>query len=542
MNLKFDANLKPHELPTLWGSPAVPDLPMRVRLVYALGFIIALIAASLQNNLIIAYIQYLEGDYGMSRTEGGVITAAYYMGNVWMTIMLFKLRQHFGLKIFFAIIFSGLVSSQLLELFYKDFYVVLFARFINGVVGSGLAIRAIFCALEMLGASKRHLMFPASIGMLQIGSALSRYIVAYFSINDTPHLMICFELGISLLALSTFLLIELPPSRYGKSIYWEDSCIIFYAIATAICCLIFSIGNIVWWNHDYIPYSLCVALVCFGIFFCCEFLRKNPFLLVNFLKNLQLIELAFAAAFVRMCLAEQTTGATLLFKDVLGFSDYQLMSYYGVLTLGALCGGIACLCVFQYPRSHGMILFASILIPLGSFLNVRLSSQIMPEDLYLGQFLIAFASVYIIGPLMVNGIVLGLARGVHFIMTFAAIFIFSQAVFGLLGSAIIGYFIRIQTSQHAQDLINHTPDVYNPDSHFYDEVMKQAGVLAYSDLFLYIGVIGSAVSIFLALRYIYFKIKRKNPIGRELKILKTRSMNAMAKTQRLEKGENNATN
>ncbi len=532
MPIDIKEHFKPNEMPSIWGSPAKPDLPNQIRLLYGIAFIVVLIAASLQNNLIIAYIDYLQGDFGFTPTQGAYVTAAYYMGNVWTTIMLFRFRQQFGLKIFFTCIFLVLLFSQILEFMFSNFWIVVFARFIGGVVGGGISVLTIFYTIQMLPMSKKYLLFPTSIGLSQIGSVLSHFIVAYFSVSDYPHLMNCFEIGFCLIAFCTFLLIELPPSYTAKAFFPEDFTVILFALGTALCCLIFSVGNIIWWHYEAIAYGLCLALVSFGLFFIAEFFKKRPFIHLKFLMNFQLIELSLAAAFVRMCLAEQSTGATMLFRNVLSFSDYQLMGYYGILTLGALFGGILCLLIYNYERSHGMILFAAALIPLGSFLSTNLSVDMLPSDIYLGQSLIAFASVFFMGPLIVNGIVLGFARGTNYVITFAVVFTFSQGVFGLFGSALIGYFIRFQTTQNAQNIINH--NVSNPlfGTHFNDEVIKQAGVLAYEDLFFTIGVIGSVIFIILAVRYIYFKLTT-NSLRRELDILKTRSINNNAKTAKI---------
>ena len=102
------------------------------------------------------------------------------------------------------------------------------------------------------------------------------------------------------------------------------------------------------------------------------------------------------------------------------------MGYYRILTLGALGGGLGCLCIHNYERSYGMVLFAAALIPIGSFLSMNLSIGMLPSNIYLGQFLIAFASVFFIGPLLANGIILGVVRGTNYVITFAVIFTFSQ--------------------------------------------------------------------------------------------------------------------
>lgn len=529
MPIDIKKQFRPNEMPSIWGSPAKPDLPNRIRLLYGIAFMVVLLAASLQNNLIIAYIDYLQGDFGFTPTQGACVTAAYYMGNVWTTIMLFRFRQQFGLKVFFTCIFVVMLFSQILELMFSNFWIVVFARFISGVVGGGISVLTIFYAIQMLPMSKKYLLFPTSIGLAQIGSVLAHFIVAYFSMNDYPHLMNCFEIGFCLIAFCTFLLIELPPSHTAKAFFPEDFTAIFFIVGTALCCLIFSVGNIVWWHYEAIGYGLCVAIACFGLFFIAEFFKKRPFVHLQFLANFQLIELSLAAAFVRMCLAEQSTGATMLFRKVLGFSDYQLMGYYGILTLSATLGGLLCLMIYNYERSHGMILFAAALIPLGSFLSMNLSIDMLPSHVYLGQALIAFASVFFMGPLIVNGIVLGFARGTNYVITFAVVFTFSQGVFGLFGSALVGYFVQYQTTQNAQYILNH--NITNPlfSADYADEVSKHAGVLAYEDLFFTIGVIGSVIFIILAVRYVYFKLTH-NSLRRELDILKARSIKNNAKT------------
>lgn len=97
-----------------------------------------LLTASLQNNLIIAYIDYLQGNMGFTPTQGVCVTAAYYMGNVWTTIMLFRFWQHFGLKVFFTCIFIVLLFSEILELSFSDFVIVVFAVLLVGLLAVAL--------------------------------------------------------------------------------------------------------------------------------------------------------------------------------------------------------------------------------------------------------------------------------------------------------------------------------------------------------------------------------------------------------------------
>ncbi|WP_244914788.1 hypothetical protein [Helicobacter equorum] len=164
-------------MPSICGSPAKPNLPGTIRLLYGVGFIIVLLTASLQNNLIIAYINYLQGNMGFTPTQGACITAAYYMGNVWTTIMLFRFWQHFGLKVFFTCIFIVLLFSEILELSFSDFVIVVFAVLLVGVVGSGISVLCMFYTIQMLPTSKKYLLFPTSIGLTKL--ALHSHILSW---------------------------------------------------------------------------------------------------------------------------------------------------------------------------------------------------------------------------------------------------------------------------------------------------------------------------------------------------------------------------
>lgn len=103
MSLKFEKHFTPNEMPAIWGSPAKPDFPNKIRLIYGIGFVVALVTASLQNNLIIAYIPYLQGDYGFTPTQGACVTAAYYMGNVGLLLCFLDLDSILGSKSFLSV-------------------------------------------------------------------------------------------------------------------------------------------------------------------------------------------------------------------------------------------------------------------------------------------------------------------------------------------------------------------------------------------------------------------------------------------------------
>lgn len=70
MQINIKKHFKPNEMPSIWGSPAKPELPSHIRVLYGVAFAVVLLTAGLQNNLIIAYIDYLQGDMGFTPTQG----------------------------------------------------------------------------------------------------------------------------------------------------------------------------------------------------------------------------------------------------------------------------------------------------------------------------------------------------------------------------------------------------------------------------------------------------------------------------------------
>lgn len=527
--------LKPNEMPSFWGSVARPELPTKIKLVYALGWIVALFAAGLQNNLTIANINQIQGYLGITPAEGAILTACYYMGYAWTSVVLFKIRQQFGMRIFFGGVVSILCVAHIIQMFSDSFYIYAFSRFLNGLVGSGLSTFCAYYAMQMLPKTKTYLVMCVSVGLMQVGSPFARWLDPYLMLGEDAHLVAFIDMGTTLFVLAAYLLIELPPSQLGKAFSIKDiPSLTLYAIGTATFCLIFSVGNIIWWDKPWIAYGMCIGIVCIVGFFLIEINRDKPLINFSFVGTLQVFKLALAGAFARMCLTEQTTGATGLFRNVLGYTDYQLANYYGVVALGALFGGISCIAMMGYKRTSVILILSFIMLIIGSFASTDLSPSITPAQLYIPQFLIAAASVFFIGPLFAEGIVVSLPRGGGYVLTFIAIFSFSQSVFGQLGSALVTTFIKVRTASRLQDIINHAPDTspalsVNPD--FITEMTKQAGVMAYSDLFAIVGYIAIGIFLFLFLHWLYYAISKKTAVDRELAILGHKTAIANLKTK-----------
>jgi hypothetical protein len=177
---------KPHEQPFMVGSPATPDHPTRRKVFYLLIGIFIGITASFQNGLLVANLTQIQGEMGLTPVEGGWISVAYNMTNACITVLLYKIRQQFGMALFSKItLFSllaatslqWLVSSHLLDtsaIIIEPYYLEIIARGLSGMVASAMTVLAIFYCLQGMPTAKRISGLILGFGLVQFGIPLSR--------------------------------------------------------------------------------------------------------------------------------------------------------------------------------------------------------------------------------------------------------------------------------------------------------------------------------------------------------------------------------
>src|SRR5437868_11255754 len=116
-----DYVFKPHERPTLPGSPANPDHPTSRRLGYFLiGWLIG-ITGGLGNALVTVNLNFAQGTLGLNTDESAWLTGAYFMTNVTANLLLVKYRQQFGLQPFIRYTLAAYAATTAMHLIVHDF-------------------------------------------------------------------------------------------------------------------------------------------------------------------------------------------------------------------------------------------------------------------------------------------------------------------------------------------------------------------------------------------------------------------------------------
>lgn len=548
---------KPHEQPIMVGSPANPDHPARRKVFYLLIGIFVGLTASFQNGLLVANLTQIQGQLGLTPAEGGWISVSYNMTNACITVLLYKIRQQFGMSLFSKITLSfllaatslqWLISSHLLDtpnISIEPYYLEIVARGLSGMVASGMTVLGLFYCLQGMPPVKRTSGLILGFGLVQFGIPLSRVISPYLAIDGQLENLFLFQFGLALICFGLINILELPPGNTEKVFEKLDFVSFgFFASGLAALAVVLVQGRILWWTTPWLVYPLMIAIVGISIALWIETHRKNPMLQVRWMRSRNIIAFMVTGAVMRILLSEQNVGAAGLLAN-LGYGNDQLVTFYAVIIAASALALIISIFSTNAMDLRRPVIFAVALIALGSWMDVGVSINSAPYTFYLSQFLIAFAAVYFMGPLVFEGFLRAIGSGPAYIISFSVIFGISQTVGGLAGAAAIQAFTTIRTQMHYADMVsslnlgdpafsaqvagtrnmlsNQTTDAAQANisavSQVLQGIQRQATVAAYSDLFFLMACLATAVTIILLLNYLYNRYHKRNPLAKELAVI-----------------------
>lgn len=549
---------KPHERPIMVGSPANPDHPTRRKFFYLMIGIFIGLTASFQNGLLVANLSQIQGELGLTPVEGGWISVAYNMTNACITILLYKIRQQFGMSLFSKITMffllaatslQWLVSSGIIETSFgawvEPYYLEMVARGFSGIVASAMTVLSIFYCLQGMPTAKRISGLILGFGLVQFGIPLSRIISPYLAGDGSLDTLFLFEFGLVLICFSLINLLELPAGITEK-VFEKLDIISFglFAIGIAALCVFLVQGRILWWTTPWLSIPLIIAVVTIIPALWIETHRKNPMLQVRWMRSRTIIAFTITGAVMRILLSEQTVGAAGLLAN-LGYGNDQLITFYAVVLAASALALVTSIFTTNAMDLRRPVIFAVALIAVGAWIDMGSSLNSTPSMFYFSQFLIAFAAVYFMGPMVFEGMFRAIANGPAYIISFSVIFGISQTIGGLAGAAAIQAFTTIRTQMHYADMVSslnlgdaglaarvagaqgalsgQITDRAQAGSTAMGQVLqgvqRQATVAAYDDLFFILATIATITALLLLMNYLYYRYHKRNPLAKELAAL-----------------------
>lgn len=556
--MSSEYQFKPHERPMMVGSPANPDHPTRRKFFYLIIGIFIGLTASFQNGLLVANLTQIQGELGLTPVEGGWISVAYNMTNACITVLLYKIRQQFGMSLFSKITMfflltatslQWLVSSGVIETslgaWVEPYYLELVARGASGIVASAMTVLSIFYCLQGMPVAKRISGMILGFGLVQFGIPLSRIISPYLAADGALDTLFLFEFGLVLVCFGLINLLELPPGITEK-VFEKLDIISFalFAVGLAALCVFLVQGRILWWTTPWLSTPLIIAVATIIPALWIETHRKNPMLQVRWMRSRTIIAFTITGAVMRILLSEQTVGAAGLLAN-LGYGNDQLIPFYGVVLAASTLALVMSIFTTNAMDLRRPVIFAVALIALGAWLDTGAALNSTPAMFYLSQFLIAFAAVYFMGPMVFEGMFRAIANGPAYIISFSVIFGISQTIGGLAGAAAIQAFTTIRTQMHYADMVSslnlgdsglaaqvagaqgalsgQITDRAQAGAAAMGQVLqgvqRQAVVAAYDDLFFLIATIATVTALILLMNYLYYRYHKRNPLAKELAAL-----------------------
>lgn len=556
--MSTEYQFKPHERPMMVGSPANPDHPTRRKFFYLIIGIFIGLTASFLNGLLAANLSQIQGEFGLTPVEGGWISVAYNMTNACITVLLYKIRQQFGMSLFSKITMffllaatslQWLASSVFLEtsfgVWIEPYYLELVARGLSGIVASAMTVLSIFYCLQGMPVAKRISGLILGFGLVQFGIPLSRIISPYLAADGSLNTLFLFEFGLVLVCFSLINLLELPAGITEK-VFEKLDIVSFalFAVGLAALCVFLVQGRILWWTTPWLSTPLIIAVVTIIPALWIETHRKNPMLQVRWMRSRTIIAFTITGAVMRILLSEQTVGAAGLLAN-LGYGNDQLVTFYVVVLAASALALVTSIFTTNAMDLRRPVIFAVALIALGAWLDTGASLNSTPSMFYFSQFLIAFAAVYFMGPMVFEGMFRAIANGPAYIISFSVIFGISQTIGGLAGAAAIQAFTTIRTQMHYADMVSslnlgdpglaaqvagaqgalagQITDRAQAGSTAMGQVLqgiqRQATVAAYDDLFFIIGTIATITALLLLMNYLYYRYHKRNPLAKELAAL-----------------------
>lgn len=515
--------------------PAAPPMPPARAAAYMAASTLLALTQGFGMNLVAANIPQLQGPFGATSAEAVWLMAAYMAPNASLSIALIKIRNQYGLRHFAELGIAVFLVVTVLHVFITDLQSALVLRFFAGIAAAPLSSLGFLYMLEAFTPA-RKLTVGLSLALTNIALAapLTRIISPPLIALGNVRGLLILEVGLSMLAFAAIYLLPLTPIPRAKVIEKLDIVsYLFIAIGFGTAAVILVTGRTYWWlEAQWIGELLVLMIASLTIAAVLELNRERPLIDLRWLVSRDVLHFAAVLLLFRLMLAEQTAVAGNFFQ-IIGLQNEQLVGLYTVVALATVAGGLVCAAIIKPGREPAIHMIALLFIGVGAFLDSHATNLTRPHEMYLSQAMIAAGGALFLPPAMASGFVMALRKGPQYILSFIVVFLVTQSLGGLAGSAIFGSFITLREKFHsnvlAQAMTLTDPLVATRVSQLSaaygrtitdpallkaegvsllgQQVTREANVLAHNDAFFVIALLAVASAVALAAHRLYVHMK-----------------------------------
>lgn len=438
--------------------PAPPPVPGWKALLYFLSSVMFFLTQGLGLNLAFANLTQIQGSIAATTTESAWLSAAYMAPNVSLAIALVKIRMQYGLRNFAEVSILGFVVASLLNLFVSDLHSAIVVRFLSGIAAAPISTLGFLYMLEAFPPAKK-LTVGVSLAMMNttLAAPITRLVSPSLLDFGQWRGLYTLEMALALLIIPIIYLLPLTPPPRVKVIVPGDF-LVYLLIAVGFGCLaiVLSVGRLYWWfEAPWLGVLLATSIATIATAFVIDLHREKPLTDVRWLVSWPNIHMTGVLLVFRLIVAEQSYVIMTYYQNVAGLLYDQLMTLYWIILVFSLAGGFLCAALMNVGLSWQIHIVALIMMASGAFMDSQLTSLTRPEQMYVSQALMAAGAALFLPPSISDGFRAAFAKGPPYLVSFFVIFLFTQSMGGLMGSAFYGTLITIREKFHSNVLVEH---------------------------------------------------------------------------------------
>ena len=407
-------------------------------------------------NLVNNNLAWLQGPLGAYTNESAWLTIAYTATNATIALLAVKFRFQYGLRLFADIGLGLFVVIGLAHLFTNDLRSAIAVRAAAGVAATALSTLTLLYMIEAVPPNRRVMGLALGISWAQLTIPLSR--LASSDLLDTGRWYGVYpiEIALSALCLVAVNVLRVPPVPRVNMFRWRDFLTFFlFAPGIALLCIVLGQGRYVWWfDSPWLGWCLAAAIVLLVAAVMVELHRSSPLIQLRWLTSADLLRLLVIILLFRIVLSEQGVGAFGLLQ-FLGANNDQFVTLSLVMTAATLAGIIIVALTIDPEHISTPALTALLMVAGAAWLDSRSTNLTRPEQMYLSQAMMAFASALFLPAALLAGFPRALKMGPEYIISFIVLFTTSQSIGALGGSAFLGTLTTVRERVHSAAIVDH---------------------------------------------------------------------------------------
>ena len=439
------------------GAPVMRTTVSRKAPLYVLAALVLSLAQGLGMNFIATNIPQIAGSFGVTTTEATWLLAAYMAPNASLALILIKMRTQFGLRNFAEVGILVFVLVSIVHLFVDDFQTALMLRFFAGAAAAPMSSLAFLYSLEPFPPQKKMTIgLCIALAIIGVSGPVARIVSPTLLDLGQFHALYTLEVGLALIAMAAVYVLPLAPQPRAKVISRMDVLsYLLIAIGFGLLAVVLTLGRLYWWlEAPWIGVSLVVAIAALMAAVILELNREAPLVDFRWIASREVLHFMAVLLTFRIALAEQSAGATAMLQT-LGVAPDQVRLLWAAILLSSVTAGLLCAALMKPDREDAIHALALLLIGTGAFLDSSATNLTRPEQLIVSQMMIAAGGALFLPPALATGLMSALKKGPNHILSFIIVFLTTQSLGALFGSALLGTFITWREKFHSSQLVEH---------------------------------------------------------------------------------------